>query len=51
MQYFHDLMENVRIDRTILNRPGKQDLSRGQNATLRRTFAKINKDKVQQICR
>ena len=51
MQYFHDLLENVRIDRTILNRPGKQDLSKGKNATLRRTFAKINKEKIQRICR
>ena len=50
MQYFQKLLENVRIDRTILNRPGKQDLSKGQNATLRRTFAKINKEKMQRIC-
>ena len=50
MQYFQKLLENARIDRTILNRPGKQDLSKGQNATLRRTFARINKEKMQRIC-
>ena len=49
MQYFKELLDNVRIDRTILNRPGKQDLSKGQNATLRGTFAKIDREKMQRI--
>ena len=49
MQYLQNLLENARIDRTILNRPGKQDLSKGQNATLRGTFAKIDKEKMQRI--
>lgn len=49
MQYLKNLLDGVRIDRTILNRPGKQDLSKGKNATLRGTFAKIDKEKMQRI--
>lgn len=49
VQYFMDLLGDMRLDRTILNRPGKQELSSGDNAAMHGIFTRINKEKMQRI--
>ena len=49
VQYWMDLLGDMRLDRTILNRPGKQDLSRGDNASMMGIFTQINKEKMEKI--
>ena len=49
IQYFMNLLGDMRLDRTILNRPGKQELSKGDNAALHGIFTRINKEKMQKI--
>lgn len=49
IQYFMDLLGDMRLDRTILNRPGTQELSKGDNAALHGIFTRINKEKMQKI--
>lgn len=49
IQYWMDLLGDMRLDRTILNRPGKQELSKGENAALRGIFTQINSEKMKKI--
>lgn len=49
VQYWMNLLGDMRLDRTILNRLGKQELSKGDNASIRGIFTHITKEKMEKI--
>ncbi|MBE5934248.1 MAG: hypothetical protein E7262_00465 [Lachnospiraceae bacterium] len=50
VSYFSDLMKDMKIKRSILNKKERLDLSKGSNAALRDKFASIDNKHLQSYC-
>ncbi len=49
INYFMKLMEGFRVNRTILNRKGHQDMSKSVNAAIHSKFSGVDKSKVKEF--
>lgn len=50
-EYFDDLMKNIKMKRSILNKKEKEDYFSGENAVIRKRFSKVIREKIVGFCK